>query len=340
MPSISVERVQSTGEPYVHEVSIVVPVYRGATTLGPLVDEISPLVEPTRTPEGNWFRVIEVILVHDNGPDDSAAVIRELAGAHDKVRPVWLSKNFGQHAATLAGIASSGGAWVVTLDEDGQHAPADIGLMFDTALERKAQLVYGRHDERAPHAWWRNATSALARRLGRWMAGSDLQSFTSFRLILGTHARAVAAYCGPRIYLDSALRWAIGSVETCVVTTRPEWRSGSGYDLGRLLSHFWTLVLSSGTRPLRIVSLIGTACAASGFVGAIVIVIRQLRTDYDTPGWASMIVVLLVTNGLLLFALGVVAEYVGALLRTVQGRPLYVVVDDPNDGPLGNGSAR
>jgi glycosyltransferase involved in cell wall biosynthesis len=335
--SVSVETVRSPGETYVHDVSVVVPVYRGESTLKPLVDELTELAECTETPSGNRFRVIETILVHDNGPDGSAAVIRELASSQFGVRAVWLSRNFGQHAATLAGIASSGGAWVVTLDEDGQHVPRDVGLMLDVALAQNAQLVYGRHDQRAPHSWWRNATSALARRLGRWMAGSDLQSFSSFRLILGTHARAVAAYCGPRIYLDSALRWAIETAETCVVTTRPEWRAGSGYSFGRLLSHFWTLVLSSGTRPLRIVSLIGMLCATTGFVGATVIVVQQFRSDFDVPGWASMIVALLVTNGLVLFALGVVAEYVGALLRTVQGRPLYIIVDDPKDGPLGDG---
>jgi undecaprenyl-phosphate 4-deoxy-4-formamido-L-arabinose transferase len=327
--------VQEAGEPYVHEVSVVVPVYQGAATLGPLLDEMVPLLEATRTPAGNTFRVIEILLVHDNGPDDSASVIREIAKCQPAVRPVWLSRNFGQHAATLAGIASSGGAWVVTLDEDGQHAPADIGLLLDTAVAAKAQLVYGQHEGKAPHPWWRNATSAVARRLGRLMAGSDMQSFSSFRLILGTHARAVAAYCGPRIYLDSALRWAIGSEETCIVTTRPLWRSESGYSFGRLLSHFWTLVLSSGTRPLRIVSALGMVCAAAGFAGAIWIVFRQLTTDYIAPGWASMIVALLVMTGLILFALGVVAEYIGALLRTVQGRPLYVILDDPNDGPLG-----
>ncbi len=305
--------MQAAGEPYVHELSVIVPVYRGETTLRPLLEELAPLLEPSRTPAGNVFRVIETLLVHDNGPDDSAAVIRELATTQPSVRPVWLSRNFGQHAATLAGIASSGGAWVVTMDEDGQHAPADIGLLLDTAIASKAQLVYGQHEGKAPHAWWRNVTSAIARRLGRWMAGSDLQSFSSFRLILGTHARAVAAYCGPRIYLDSALRWAIGSAETCVVSTRPRWRSESGYSLGRLLSHFWTLVLSSGTRPLRIVSFLGMACAATGFIGAIWIVFRQLSTDYIAPGWASMIVALLVMTGLILFALGVVAEYVGTL---------------------------
>lgn len=327
--------MQEAGKQYIHEVSVVVPVYQGEATLQRLVDEIVPLLEVSHTPAGNAFRVIEILLVHDNGPDESAAVIRELATAEPAVRPVWLSRNFGQHAATLAGIASSGGAWVVTMDEDGQHVPADISLLLDMAIAGKAQLVYGQHEGKAPHAWWRNTTSAIARRLGRWMAGADMQSFSSFRLILGTHARAVAAYCGPRIYLDSALRWAIGSAEFCVVSTRPRWRSESGYNFGRLLSHFWTLVLSSGTRPLRIVSALGMACAAAGFAGAIWIVFRQLSTDYIAPGWASMIVALLVMTGLILFALGVVAEYVGTLLRTVQGRPLYIILDDPNDGPLG-----
>jgi polyisoprenyl-phosphate glycosyltransferase len=332
--------VQEAGEAYVHEVSVIVPVYQGETTLRPLVDELVPLLEATRTPAGNTYRVIEVLLVHDNGPDDSAAVIRELAATQPAVRPVWLSRNFGQHAATLAGIASSGGAWVVTLDEDGQHVPADIGIMLDTAIAAKAQLVYGQHEGKAPHAWWRNASSALARRLGRLMAGADMQSFSSYRLILGTHARAVAAYCGPRIYLDSALRWAIGSAENCVVSTRPRWRSESGYNLGGLISHFWTLVLSSGTRPLRIVTFLGMVCAATGFLGAIWIVIRVATTDYNSPGWASMIVALLVMTGFILFALGVVAEYVGTLLRTVQGRPLYIILDDPNDGPLGEAARR
>lgn len=327
--------MQEPGDSYVHEISVIVPVYQGETTLRPLVDEIIPLLEATRTPAGNTFRVIEVLLVHDNGPDNSAAVIRELAASQPAVRPVWLSRNFGQHAATLAGIASSGGAWVVTLDEDGQHVPADIGLMLDTAIATKAQLVYGQHEGKAPHAWWRNVSSAIARRLARWMAGADMQSFSSYRLILGTHARAVAAYCGPRIYLDSALRWAIGSAETCIVGTRARWREESGYNLGRLISHFWTLVLSSGTRPLRIVTFLGMGCAVTGFLGAIWIVIRVATTDYNSPGWASMIVALLVMTGFILFALGVVAEYVGTLLRTVQGRPLYIILEDPNDGPLG-----
>ena len=143
--------MQEAGEPYVHEVSVVVPVYQGEATLKPLVDEIVPLLQITKTPAGNLFRVIEILLVNDNGPDNSAGAIRQLATSQPAVRPVWLSRNFGQHAATLAGIASSGGAWVVTMDEDGQHAPADIGLLIDTAIAANSPLVYGQHEGDAPH---------------------------------------------------------------------------------------------------------------------------------------------------------------------------------------------
>src|SRR5665647_3028983 len=117
-----------------HRVSIVIPVYQGEHTLTALVKEIALLTVPTPTANGHEFQVVELLLVNDHGPDRSDEVIRELAAAHDFIRPVWLSRNFGQHPATLAGMASSSGDWIVTMDEDGQHDPADIGNFLDVAL--------------------------------------------------------------------------------------------------------------------------------------------------------------------------------------------------------------
>lgn len=333
-PSVHSASVDRVDAPTLHEISVVVPVYRGETTLPALVAELAALTEPRQSPAGHHFVVREVLLVHDHGPDDSAGTIRALAATHPWVRPVWLSRNFGQHAATLAGIASTASAWVATMDEDGQHVPADLGLLLDVALRDRVPLVYGQHEGGAPHARWRNAASAVARRSARWLSGADVSNFSSFRLVLGSHARSVAAYCSQRIYLDAALAWAIGESSVARVSTRPEWRAGSGYRLRTLLSHFWTLVLSTGHRPLRIVSWIGTLAALAGFAGGIWVLVRKLRDDVAVAGWSSVIVVQLFVGGLVLLALGVLAEYVGTLLRIAQGRPLYVIVDDPAEGPL------
>ena len=83
------------------------------------------------------------ILVHDGALDASGLqVMKELAMRYPFVRPIWLSRNFGQHPATFAGLASTVGQWVVTLDEDGQQDPRDIAKLLDAALEARTRLVY------------------------------------------------------------------------------------------------------------------------------------------------------------------------------------------------------
>jgi polyisoprenyl-phosphate glycosyltransferase len=232
-----------------HLVSVVVPVYQGERTLAPVVEELSGHVAERTTPQGRPYRVTEVVLVHDSGPDRSDVVIRELAAAHDWVRPVWLSRNFGQHAATLAGIAASGGEWVVTMDEDGQHDPEAIGDLLDTAMDEQADVVYARPTNAPPHGAVRNAASRGAKWLVERLAkGAPAAEFNSYRLVLGEVARSVAAYAGPGIYLDVAIAWVARRVTSSPVRMRAEGDRPSGYDARRLLSHFWRLVLSSGTR--------------------------------------------------------------------------------------------
>ncbi len=319
-----------------HLVSVVVPVYQGAGSLPALVDEIEPLTEVGVTPAGRPYRVTEVLLVDDCGPDGSDAVIRDLAADHDWVRAVWLSRNFGQHAATLAGIAASGGEWVVTMDEDGQHDPADIARMLDTAMAEQADVVYARPSNEPPHGVLRNGASAGAKWLVARMAkGAPAADFNSFRLVLGEVARSVAAYAGPGIYLDVAISWVARRVTTVPLPMRTEAERPSGYDLRRLLSHFWRLVLSSGTTPLRLVSVTGAAALLLAPVVAVVLAVGRANGWWQAPGWTSTMILLMVTTGAILFALGVIAEYVGMAVNMAMGKPLYLPVRDRADGPLG-----
>lgn len=319
-----------------HALSVVVPVYRGADTLDGLVAELEPLTTSFRTPAGRTARVAEVLLVHDCGPDDSDVVIRRLATAHDWVRPVWLSRNFGQHAATLAGMASSGGDWVATLDEDGQHDPAYLGAMLDRAMTDRADVVYAAPVNPAPHGAWRNLASRWAKRTLRWLTGNrDAGSFHSYRLVLGEVARSVAAYAGPGAYLDVALGWVARRITTCPVRLRSEGGRRSGYRLRTLLSHYWHSVLTGGTRLLRAVSLLGLLLAVTGFALAVVLVWMRLHDSIEPAGWTSLAVVALISSGAILLALGVIAEYVGVAVDMAMGRPLYLIVGDSQDGPLG-----
>lgn len=312
-----------TAEPIT--LSVVIPVYRGAATLPALMDELSVLTVPRLTPGGTAFQVAEAILVWDHGPDASDQVIAELAERLPWVRAVWLSRNFGQHPATVAGISASRGDWVVTMDEDGQHDPTDIALLVDTAFTARSSLVYAQPSNPPPHSFVRNIASKTTKGVVlRWLSGGQSTPFHSFRLIHGEHARAVAAFCGPGVYLDVALGWVVGGATSCPVAMRTEGREASSYDIRRLSSHFWRLVISSGNRPLRIVSGAGLLTAVLGVVLAVFLAVQRLTGDVAVQGWTSVIVAVLIIGGLVLVSLGVIAEYVGLAAAMSMGKPLFV----------------
>ena len=311
-------------------VSVVIPVYSGSATLPNLIAELSPFTESSLTPQGRPFAVKEVLLVWDRGPGGSDATIRSLDEQHEWVRPIWLSRNYGQHAATLAGMTSSGGEWIVTMDEDGQMDPSFIGAMIDTAYDQQAQLVYGKPTNPPPHGALRNAGSRLAKWFFvKFLADQDFEEFNSFRLVLGEVGRSVAAYTGTGVYLDVALSWVVADVATCPVTMRQEGRPKGGYNYSRLFSHFGRLVVSSGTKPLVFVTGIGIAFVILGALAAIWVAYNALVSSLPVNGWASMFVALMVVGGAVMMSLGIIAQYIGAATNMSLGKPLYVVVRDP-----------
>ena len=317
-----------------HDLAIVVPVYQGERTLEALVGEIAPLARGATTPGGRAFCVSELLLVHDGARDASASVMEALGEKHPFLRLIWLSRNFGQHPATLAGMASTAADWVVTLDEDGQQDPRDIARLLDAALDQDALLVYAEPVDRPPHGALRNLASRAAKAASaRLLGGRNIGAFNSYRLIRGDVARGVAAYCGANVYLDVALSWVVPSACHCPVKLRAERSRPSGYSLRRLLSHFWQLVLTSGTRPLRLISLMGGGSILLGVAISGWVLWGRLAHQVPVPGWTSMIIVVCVSSGLVLFALGIIAEYLGVAVSMAMGKPPYFIVARPSGQP-------
>ena len=310
--------------------SLVIPVYRGERTLAELTLQVTPLTKENKTPAGRPFVVSELILVHDCGPDRSDRVIEALAAEHAFVRPVWLTRNSGQHPATQAGMATATGEWVVTLDEDGQQNPADVGAMLDVALDQHLQVVYARPSNPPPHGWLRNLLSRTAKRITSQVLGNpEAGRFNSFRLVRGDIARTLAAYCGNGVYLDVGLFWVAGRVGHCPIELRQEMDRPSGYSYLKLLGHFWNLILSTGTRPLRVITLMGALSVAVAVLLVVYALHGRYFSDQAVPGWASLLMALAFFNGAVLMALGIIAEYLAVTMSIVMGKPLYVVSPVP-----------
>lgn len=324
-----------SGQARVHAVSVVVPVYRGEETIAALVGELDKLSGPVTTAAGAVFAVDEIVLVHDHGPDRSDVVLQELEQTYPQVRVVWMSRNYGQDAATIAGMVTATGDWTVTMDEDGQHDPVHIADFLDAALTERADLVYSKPTNTRPHGFLRNITSRGAKIvLATIFAFPDSTRFESYRLIRGDIARQLAQVASNGAYLDVALTWVVSDVAQVPVQLRAEGREESGYNYRRLFSLFWKMVLCSGTRGLRLVSMLGLTLALAGGAMAAWVVFHALTdSGTDPEGWASLMTVLLLCSGGVLFSLGLIAEYLGVALHILVGKPLYLTVDSPTPRP-------
>lgn len=315
----------------VHRISVVIPVYRGEKSLPGLIEEITPLTSAQATPRGDHRYVVsEVVLVHDCGPDRSDRTIEELCARYPFVRPVWLSRNYGQHAATLAGMASATGDWVATIDEDGQQDPMDIGCFLENALENCCQLVYARPTNAPPHGWFRNSASRITKMISTRILGNDkVGRFNSFRLVEGEVARTLAAYCSQGVYLDVGLFWITESIGYCPVKLRNEVDRTSGYSFIKLIRHFWNLILTTGVRPLRLITVIGLVSVVLSVLISAYAIYGKFFGGTSVQGWTSIFIIVAFFSGCILAALGIIAEYMAVTMGIVMGKPLYAVSTKP-----------
>lgn len=322
-------------------ISSVTPVYRGRSTLADLVAALGEVRDAWRR-QRLPVELTEAIFVDDGSSDGSTQVLAELAAVHPWLRVVTLSRNFGQHPATIAGILHSCGDWVVTLDEDLQHHPRHIPDLLLSAVRGESGLdvVYAR-PLAGPHG-------SLVRDLGsrgfKWglaaLTGNpDLRSFNSFRAIRGSVARAAAAVASHDAYFDIVLGWftnRTGVHGLAMVDQRYAEQGESGYSFRGLLTHARRAMISSQTKWLRTAAMIGLlSLLVSVGAGTYVLLERALDpTSIDVRGWTSLFLAIAFFGGLGSLLLGVILEYLSTLVLRAQGRPTFFVVDRSTDAAL------
>ena len=319
--------------------SFVVPVYSGAAYLPELVRSMAALRQRWDA-AGVAIQITEAIFVLDAPVDDSASVLANLANENPWVRIVELSRNFGQHSATVAGILYSSGEWVVTLDEDLQHKPAQVENLLFTACDEHADVVYALPQQWVHGGGYRDRMSRAAKFLIGTLSGNPyVPMFNSFRLLRGDIARAASSICAQQTYFDVALTWftqRFARVPLPLSDDRYVAERQSGYRLWTLIQHGKRLLLTSQFHAMRLTSTLSLVAlmASAGYAGWILWV--RFFSDRPIPveGWASLMVVLLAFGSVALFFLGVIIEVLHVSMLQLQGKPAFFVVDRAADALL------
>jgi undecaprenyl-phosphate 4-deoxy-4-formamido-L-arabinose transferase len=296
--------------------SIVIPVYRGERTIGPLVCELHDTLADRYE--------LEIILVNDGSPDRSAEACRELANRIVCVKFVNLSRNYGEHNAVMAGLNHATGQYVVIMDDDFQNPPSEVPKLVET-IRQGYDVVYSRYAVKRHHPL-RNLASRVNDRVAAVLLDKPRDLYlSSFKALSRFVVDEVVKYDGPYPYIDGLVLRVTRNYAQ-VLVSHDERRDGhSGYTLQKLLALYFNMFTNFSILPLRLASYAGLLTSVIGLVLAVFFVIDRLSNPDVPAGWASVIVSLFIVGGIQLFALGMIGEYLGRLFLKQNGRPQYVV---------------
>ncbi|MHB0976048.1 MAG: glycosyltransferase family 2 protein [Candidatus Aquicultorales bacterium] len=300
-------------------ISLVVPVYNAEHCLEELYGRLVLSLELISLP-------FEIIFVEDCGSDNSWLLIEELAKRDERVKAYQLSRNFGQHAATLCGIANASGQWIVTIDDDLEQSPEDIRTLYLKAIEGYA-LVYGVYEHRE-HSKWRNATSAMVRGLFKLAIPSLNYDYTSFRIINGEIARSLSMFDAPFPFIDGYLSWVTNKYAVVKVQHSKRQHGKSNYTLRKLVKHTMNIFATFSELPLKVATWLGLSMFAVGLLLSGFIVIQRILGGITVSGYTSLMASVIIFGGIQLFVLGILGEYIGRINFKTSHKPVFVISKD------------
>ncbi|MGB8278579.1 MAG: glycosyltransferase family 2 protein [Methylovirgula sp.] len=304
----------------VPELSVVIPVFNEAQSLGLLLGRLTPVLE-------RCVASYEILFVDDGSTDGSFAAMREAHGADERVRAIALSRNFSKEVAIAAGLDFASGAAVVIMDADLQHPPEMIET-FVARWHEGYKNVYGQRCDRTADGPLRRLLTQRFYRLFRAFGETSLpEGAGDFRLFDRQAVSALRSMREKARFSKGLYAW-IGFKSIGVPFEAAARAQGSSKFSYRKLTRFaLDGLMSFSTLPLMVWTYVGTSISVISLATAIYFVIRTAVFGVDVPGFTSLIVSITFLAGIQLLSLGVLGEYIGRIFAEVKGRPLYVIAD-------------
>lgn len=300
------------------EVSVIIPVYNEEAGLAALFARLYPALDALGT-------AYEVIFINDGSRDKSPALLAEqFRKRPDTSRVILLNGNYGQHMAILAGFEQSRGDIVITLDADLQNPPEEIGKLVEKMREGYDYVGTIRL-QRQDSLWRRKASRAMNRlreritRIKMTDQGCMLRAYS--RHIIDTINR-----CGEINTFIPALAYTFAQNPVEIEVAHEERFAGeSKYSLYSLIRLNFDLVTGFSVVPLQWLSFIGVILSLGSAALFVLLLIRRFIIGAEVQGVFTLFAITFFLLGVIIFALGLLGEYIGRIYQQVRARPRYLV---------------
>lgn len=300
------------------KLSFVIPCYGSEKTIKQVTDEIERTVQSLKKYD------YEIVLVNDCSPDNVWSEIKNIAKKNTKVRGLCLARNFGQHAALLAGYKVCTGDYIVSLDDDGQ-VPLDSLYKLLEKIESGYDVVY---------AYYKEIKRGFFRKFGTWM--SDLLSKSM--LNAPDDLKGSSFYVARKFVIDEMLRYensypylaglvlrTTKNIACVEVEHRERIQGQSGYSFKKLLALWINGFTAFSVKPLEISVILGAAFSILSFIGMIINIVMHIYINHSDFAMWMILGAIFFVGGIVLIMIGIVGEYVGRIYMCMNKAPQYVI---------------
>ncbi|MBI3786505.1 MAG: glycosyltransferase [Deltaproteobacteria bacterium] len=297
------------------DISVVIPVFNEAANIDMLHQRLSATLQQIERRYEIWY-------VDDGSSDASLERLRQIAEQDSNVGVIELTRNFGQHAAVLAGFAAASGAIVVTLDADLQNPPEEIPKLL-AKIDEGYEVVGGWREERQDPVF-RKAASKLINEMTSLAVGVKMKDYGCMLRAYRSGIVRQIVDCDERSSFIPALANSLAKRSAEIEVGHADRFSGSSkYGLLKLLRLSFDLITGFSLLPIQLMSLTGILVAVAGVGFGVFLLIRRLLVGPEVEGVFTLFAILFVFIGILILAVGLVGEYVGRIYLEVRRRPTY-----------------
>lgn len=301
-------------------VSVVIPVYNEEASLPVLLSRVTTACD-------QLSQDYEVILIDDGSHDGSTELISEAAAIDgSKLVGVLLNRNYGQHAAIMAGFETAKGDLVITLDADLQNPPEEIPRLVEAAMQ--GYDVVGTMRRNRQDSWFRKTASKLINKSVQKATGVHMSDYGCMLRAYRRHIIDAMLCCQERSTFIPILANSFARRTIELEVGHAERAHGeSKYGLMHLINLMYDLVTCMTTTPLRLLSIVGSVVAGIGFVFSILLILMRLvmGADWAADGVFTLFAILFTFVGVQLLGMGLLGEYIGRMYTDVRARPRYFI---------------
>ena len=268
----------------------------------------------------------EWIIVDDHSTDTTPTVIDELCKKDERVKSVRFSRNFGSHSAILAGLKFCSGDCVVVMASDLQDPPEFIPRLLDE-WQKGNDVVWAVRKHRENISFMTSFLSQMYNRLLRGMSSLKDTPTKGADMWLMDRKVVRAVISDPELHTSivALIRWMGFNQSTITYVKEARQFGKSKWSIAKKITHAINTFVASTVLPIRYMTYLGFLTSALGFLYAVVVLVNYFFFSNPSPGWTSLMIVLLIMGGLQMIMLGVLGEYLWRTYEESRQRPRYII---------------